>query len=195
MSHPCSVSKHPVDQHWMFRRLVQKEPLGRLPEHHLFFFPCAVAAKLPLSLYKAKEQGQQGPPIRGTSSDMRPVDRVCMTLRCDRVGRVRCGRLRCSACCSTCLYHSTNSSGLCSISKRFTTLSLPAQCCISTGSASLSHLLLSVVLSRHVLLNMSNEKVLSAGTEMLARTQEAFSALGPLVMKENLVLAFEVTLS
>ena len=42
---------------------------------------------------------------------------------------------------------------------------------------------------------IENEKLLSAGTEMLARTQEAFSALGPLVMKENLVLAFEVTLS
>ena len=42
---------------------------------------------------------------------------------------------------------------------------------------------------------IENEKLLSAGTEMLARTQQAFSALGPLVMKENLVLVFEVTLS
>ena len=117
------------------------------------------------------------------------------TLRGDQVRLDLFATLRYSSCCSTCLYHSTNSSGLCSISKPFATLSLPAQCCISTGSASLSHLPLSVVLSRHVLLDMSNEKLLNARTELLARTQEAFSALGPLVMKENLVLAFEVTLS
>ena len=121
-----------------------------------------------------------------------------MTLSSERVGLVRCGTLRCRACWSTSISHSTSSSGLPSISQHFATLSLQvwAQCCLSTGSSRLSAWLLSQVLSRHVLRPESEgEKLLSARTELLAQIKLAFSALGPVLSKENLVLAFEMTVS
>ena len=42
---------------------------------------------------------------------------------------------------------------------------------------------------------VQGDKLLSLRTELLAWTQLAFSALGPVVRKEHLVLAFEMTLS